>query len=265
MIVYIDVLVVINTLVNYFILLAVRKITRSQTKRWRIASGALIGGISSLLLFIENTGILMTALKILTAIVAVIVTFGIKPYKQFFKNLFFLFAITFIFGGFVLAIYMFFNKDILIYSNGIVYFDIDMTFLIICSVISYLIITLISKFTDKKAPRNKEYAITIENNGKSITSVGLMDTGNNLRDPFSGYPVLMVEKTLFQKLFSNEKIRYIPAMTVNGESLIKAFKPEKIIINGYSTDKVYIGESIIKLDEYEILLNINLEGVMSNE
>ena len=75
----------------------------------------------------------------------------------------------------------------------------------------------------------------------------------------------MVEKTLFQKLFSNEKIRYIPAMTVNGESLIKAFKPEKIIINGYSTDKVYIGESIIKLDEYEILLNINLEGVMSNE
>ena len=32
-----------------------------------------------------------------------------------------------------------------------------------------------------------------------------MDTGNNLCDPFSGYPVIMVDKTIFSQLFNEEK------------------------------------------------------------
>lgn len=265
LVVYVDVLIILNTLINYFILLAVRKITRSYTKRWRIALGALIGGVSSLLLFLENLGVIMTFLKILTAVLTVVVTFGVKPIKQLVKRIFFLFAITFIFGGFAFAVYMFFDKDILIYSNGIVYFDIDMTFLIVCSVFCYLIITLISKYTDKKAPKTKEYFVTIENNGKSVSVTALMDTGNNLRDPFSGYPVIMAEKSVFNQLFTEEKVRLIPVTTVNGESLIKAFRPKKITINNFITDKVYIGESTAVLDEYKIILNINLEGEIQNE
>ena len=123
--IYVDVLIVLNTLVNYFILLAVRKITRSYTKRWRLVVGALSAGLSSLLIFIENTGVVMTLLKVVTAILTVVITFGLKPVKQCLKRVFFLFAITFIFGGFALAVYMIFDKDILLYSNGIIYFDVD--------------------------------------------------------------------------------------------------------------------------------------------
>ena len=265
MTIYVDVLIVLNTLVNYFILLAVRKITRSYTKRWRFASGALFAGLSSLLIFVESLGVVMTLLKIATAILTVIITFGLKPLNLLFKRVFFLFTITFIFGGFVLAVYMLFDKDILLYSNGIVYFDVNMTFLVICSVISYILITLVTKFTDKKAPKNKEYMVCVENNSKSISCLGLMDTGNNLCDPFSGYPVIIVEKDVFNKLFMDDKIRLIPITTVNGESLIRAFRPEKITIGEYVTDKVYIGECVTPLDEYKIILNINLEGEMHND
>ena len=265
LVVYVDVLIVLNTLVNYFILLGVRKITRAYTVRWRIALGALSAGFSSLLIFIEDLGVIMTLLKILTAILTTAITFGTKPSKSFFKRLFLLFAITFIFGGFVLAVYIFFDKDIMIYSNGIVYFDVSMTFLVICAVISYLIITIISKIMDKKAPESKEYIVTIQNNGINITCNALMDTGNNLCDPFSGYPVIMVDKGVFIQLFNKDKIRLIPISTVNGDSLIRAFRPEKVAINNFSTDKVYIGESSAKLDEYKVILNINLEGEIHNE
>lgn len=227
--------------------------------------GALCGGLSSFLIFMDNLGIVMTVFKILTAILTVLITFGFKPPEHFLKRVFFLFAITFVFGGVALAVYMFFDKDILLYSNGIVYFDVDMTFLVICSVVSYIIITLLTKFTDKKAPKNKEYMVCIENNSKSISCMGLMDTGNNLRDPFSGYPVIMVEKSLFQKLYNEEKVRLIPVSTVNGESIIKAFRPQKFTIGDYSTDKVYIGECVTPLNEYKIILNINLEGEMHND
>ena len=195
----------------------------------------------------------------------IVTTFGIKPFKQFFKRLFFLFAITFLFGGVTYAIYIFFDKDVLIYSNGIIYFDVDITFLVICSVVSYLIITLLTKYMDKKSSSNKEYYVTIESNGKTVSCVGLMDTGNNLREPFSGYPVIIVDKSIFNQLYTTETTRLIPISTVNGESMIKAFKPQKIVVDKYVTDKVYIGESAVALDEYKIILNINIEGEMNND
>lgn len=162
------------------------------------------------------------------------------------------------------AVYIFFDKDILIYSNGIVYFDVDLTFLIVCTIISYLVITVISKITDKKAPKSKEKYVTVENAGKTISCTALVDTGNNLREPFSNLPVVMLDKELFNKLFTQEKIRLIPVSTVNGESLIKAFRPTRITIDNFSTDKVYIGESLSPLDEYKMILNINLEGEIYN-
>ena len=265
LIVYVDILVILNTLVNYFILLAIRKITRSYTKRWRIALGAFVGGISSLLLFLEYLNVVMTVLKVLSGVLMVVVTFGIKPLKQFVKRLFFLFAITFLFGGVTYAIYIFFDKDIMLYSNGIIYFDVDMTFLVVCSVISYCVITIITKYTDKKASKNKEYYVTIENNGKSVSCIALMDTGNNLREPFSNYPVIMADKSVFNQLYTDDTIRLIPITTVNGESLIKSFRPQKIAIGNFVADKVYVGESVSELDEYKIILNINLEGEMNND
>ena len=264
MCVYVDILIILNTIVNYFILLAVDKILRIQSKRWRVLLGGAVGGVSSLLLFLENLGIIMTLLKIITAIFMTIITFGIKPVKRLFKSTFLLFAITFLFGGLLFAIYIFLDKDILIYSNGIVYFDIDLTFLIVCTVISYLVITVIAKITDKKAPKSKEYYVTVESGGKTISCTALMDTGNNLREPFSGYPVIILDSSLFKKLFVQDKIRLIPISTVNGETLIKAFRPQKITINRFSINNVYIGESLTPLEEYKMILNINLEGELHN-
>ena len=75
----------------------------------------------------------------------------------------------------------------------------------------------------------------------------------------------MVDKSIFSQLFNEEKIRLIPISTVNGDSLIRAFRPEKVTINNFSTDKVFIGESNTNLDEYKVILNINLEGEIHNE
>ena len=134
-----------------------------------------------------------------------------------------------------------------------------------CTIISYIIITLISKITDKKAPKSKERYVIVENAGKTVSCTALVDTGNNLREPFSNLPVIMLDKELFNRLFTEEKMRLIPVSTVNGEALIKAFRPKRITIDNFSTDRVYIGESQSNLDEYKMILNINLEGELYND
>lgn len=247
-------------------LLAVKAMGRLDTTRWRILLGSIIGGASSLLLFLDNLGIVMTLLKILSAFLMSAITFGIKPIKKLLKATFYLFAICFVFGGLMLAIYMFTEIDIMLYKNGIIYFDIDITFLVICSAISYFVITIIAKLTDKKAPKSKEYYIRIETDKKIIACKSLMDTGNNLREPFSNYPVILAEKSIFEELFEvDDKIRLIPVSTVSGETLLKAYRPKQIEIGNFKTDKVYIAESLAPLDEYKIILNINLEGEMQND
>lgn len=275
LIIYVDVLVVLNTLVNYFMLLAVDKIGRNDATRVRMCLGALTGGISSLLIFLDSLGAVMTALKILSGILMTAVTFGIKPLKTLMKNIFWIFAICMAFGGITFALYTAFEIDLMLYTNGIVYFDIDMTFLTVTAVVSYLIITVISKLIDKKAPKEYEYFVTVQKGNKLVSCKGLMDTGNGLREPFSDYPVIMADRSVFEQLAGkittlddieeNDGIRLIPMSTVNDMTLVKAIRPDMLKIGDFETDKVYIAESDMPLDEYKIILNINLEGEMHNE
>lgn len=266
MTVYADILIVLNTLVNYFMLSAVKRISRESTSHLRLFLGALLGGISSLLIFWENAGALMTLIKAIVSFVMVLISFKFVSLKKFIKNTLWLFLISFIFGGLMLAVYLGLGVDALIYTNGIVYFDINMTFLVVCSVLAYCAVSLIAHFTDKKAPKNKEYYVTVSNGGKSVSCTALMDTGNNLREPFSGYPVITADKSVFGELFrDDEKFRLIPISTVGGEGLLKALRPDSFKSGGYITDKVYIAESAVQLNEYKIILNINLEEDLSNE
>lgn len=247
-------------------LLAVKIISRSDTTRIRIMLGALVGGLSSLLLFLDDLGVIMTLLKVISAILMSAISFGVKPFKSLFKNTFWLFAICFVFGGLMFAIYIFTETDIMLYTNGIIYFDVDITFLVICSALAYVVITIISKLTDKKAPKSHEYYIKIQTDKKTVSCKGLMDSGNNLREPFSNYPVILVNKRLFKDLFDeSDLMRLIPVSTVSGEALLKAYKPKSIEINNYKMDKVYIAESFSAIEEYEIILNINLEGEIHND
>lgn len=267
MTVYIDILIVLNTLVNYFMLLAVKRMSRSYTPRWRIALGALTGGVSSLLIFAESLGFIMTALKIVTSVVMVIIAFKFVSFKRLFKNILLLFVISFIFGGLVLAAYLLFDTDIMIYQSGIVYFDINMTFLVICSVIAYGAISLLSYFIDKKAPKNKEYYITVQKGERSVSCTALMDTGNNLREPFSGFPVILADKTVFSQLFGGMDdvgVRLIPATTASGSTVLKAYRPDNVSVGETAVNSVYIAESTQPLENYKIVLNINMEEEISD-
>ena len=95
LIVYVDVLVLINILVNYFMLLAVKLISRNKTSRIRIILAAMVGGASSLLLLLENLGALMALLKLLLAVLMSMIAFGIKPFKRLIKTTFWQLLICF--------------------------------------------------------------------------------------------------------------------------------------------------------------------------
>lgn len=262
MVVYVDVLVLINALVNYFMLLGVKIITGAETKRFRLIFGALAGGISALSVFL-NIGAAVTLIKILTAVLMVRISFPFVSAKAFFKKCVWLFIISAVFSGVCLVAYLLFDTDLMIYSNGTVYFDVDITFLTVCTVISYAVITLILRFTDKKIPKKQFYPITLISGGKNFTLRGFMDTGNNLKEPFSFAPVVVTNDEIYKKMRAegkNKTERIIPVSTVDGDGIMTAFKLDGAVFNEKEIHNIYLGRGERLPQNCDVLLCPDLLG-----
>lgn len=243
MTVYVDVLLIINTLVNYFMLLGVKIITRAESKRIRLVLGALAGGVSALSVFL-NLGFIATLIKIFTAGLMVRISFPFISAKVYLKKCVWLFIISAVFSGICLAIYLIFDTDLMIYLNGTVYFDIDITFLTVCTVISYGVITLILRFTDKKNPEKQYYPITLIAGSEKFTFRGFMDTGNNLKEPFSFAPVIVTSEKIYKKMYlagGKPKERIIPVSTVGGDGIMTAFKLDGAVFMEKEIHNIYLG------------------------
>lgn len=256
LIVYVDVLLFINALVNYFMLLGVKVISKAETKRIRIGLGAILGGASSITV-LYNLGYLATAIKILTGALMILVSFPFISLKSFFKKCLWLFLISFIFGGICFGVYTLFDTDLMIYSSGTVYFDIDITFLTVCTVISFVAISLISRLTDKKIPKKEFYDITIILGDNKQTLKGFMDTGNNLKEPFSFAPVIVTNEKIY-KIFCDDTFkrreRIIPVSTANGDGIIHAIRLDGAIFLGREIHNIYLGCSKNIPEGYDVLL-----------
>lgn len=286
-VVYVDVLVVLNIFVNYFLLLETAFISREKASRIRILLASILGGIYSLIIILPPLPTYLSILvKLFFSVTLVLASFKIKTIKHFIRMFLMFFFVNFAFAGLMFAIWMILKPNGMVYNNGAVYFNINALLLTILTIVCYVIIALISKLTQKNAPSNKVYTITVQLEDKTITGTALVDTGNSLCDTFSDTPVIVAEYRFIKDILPDElkeffnkseiykldnipepwenRIRLIPYNSVGSEGLLKSFKPDKIIISDRSkntqTDNVYIAvnNSALSNGEYSVLLNTRL-------
>ena len=96
MIIYLDLIFLINFIMDFYILSGVKFLLRLQTKFIRIIIGSLIGSLSLILLFFKLNIIEINLLKILISILMTYITFG---KNKFLNKLFYLYIISIILGG----------------------------------------------------------------------------------------------------------------------------------------------------------------------
>ena len=87
---------------------------------------------------------------------------------------------------------------------------------------------------------------------------GYMDTGNNLIDPITNLPVIMVNNKIN---FKSHKIFYVPYKVINNEAILKCVKVDKVYINSKEVNVLLglIDESVLK-NSIDIILNENIRG-----
>ena len=108
-------------------------------------------------------------------------------------------------------------------------------------------------------------SVSLTYEGKNIQGKGLIDTGNRLKEPFTGEPVIVGSRLFLQELLVSDSIlyRYIPYHTVGKESgMIPAFRADVLEISDREKKKeipdpwIAVNDSYVSADgEYELILN----------
>ncbi len=275
--VYVDVLIAINIFVNYFLLLLVKGALKLNVKRYRIFLGALAGGVYSLVIFLpEIPGILTFLMNLAASLAIVLISFKPDRPKPLLKIFLAFFGVNFAFAGVMLALWILFKPSGMIFNNSVVYFNVDIKILIISTVICYFVLTLIFKLSKRSAPENKIYSVTLCNGNRTVTVNALLDTGNTLRDSFTGKPVVIAEKSVISKLFDGQmreffengavpdgegknRIRLIPVNTVSDKGALRASVIDLLTVNekNISVKNVLLSQSKTDFSngEYSVLLN----------
>lgn len=275
MVIYADVLLVLNLFVNYFLLLITKRLLRVPVRRRRILCGAFLGALYSLVIFAPLMPTWLTILFNIAAVsVIVAASFPIHSFKAFFKAFAAFFAVNFAFGGAMLAIWLVFHPSGMVYQNGAVYFNIRIEVLLCSTVCCYLLFSLLLYFVKRKAPDNRLYTVVLEYQNKSVQTQALFDTGNSLTDGFSNTPVLVTTDRVMRKLVSDEvlaflhgeipekqdaSLRFIPCATVNGSGMLRGLIIDRVCLpkEGIFVEKPILAESAEHFDttEYEVILS----------
>ena len=282
MVIYIDILLITNLILNYLLLILTMGYTSIKAKKSLIMVASSIGCIYSLIsLFPQLPYSSIIISKLLICFFVVIVAFG---KKNILKSYCIFIIFNIIFSGLILILWNFVSPPGIHFHNGVIYFNISTHTLIFSILAVYILINIFSILTKKVPIDIKEYSIDIYINNKMVTLSGFVDTGNFLQDTFSLTPIVICNyKSIkdilpeeFSLLIDNEinysnnqltniitkfKVRLIPYKTIGDQKLIIVFKPDRFIINDKLTqveiNDIYIGLSnTSSIDKnYDVILN----------
>ncbi len=249
MVVYADILIFLNTLINFLLLCLTGRLYNQKLHIFRIVVAALIGGLFSLYLLIpQDVAIIELLVRAVSGAVMVLIAFGVKNAIKTLKLWVIMFAVSFIFAGFMMAVWCIFKPEWLLINNGTVYFDISPLSLIILSVCAYSVVAVVAIIFRRRQSKELTCEITISCDNRFVTTTALLDTGHNLRDNVFGSPVIIIDSKTGDDLFghitvnmplyaggsSDKRFRVIPYSTIGSGGLMPAFRCEyaEAILNG---------------------------------
>lgn len=255
--IYVDVLIVLNIYVNYFLLRMTAAITHSRLKTVRCFLAALYGSLFSLLILApELNSVVNLLIKLAAAVTVVMAAFGIHGYIRFIKNAVAFFTVNFVVAGAVYAVYAWFKPEFMRFGNSYFYIDFSLLILILVTAGLYFLLCLFRRFS--RSSGCDGYRVMIRLGRNTAVVEGLADTGNRLRDYFSGKPVIICGRDDLLPLelgeISTERLpkgfRLLPCTTVSAEGLIPVFHADELLIINSVTGERKSVDAMIGIGEH---------------
>ena len=242
---YADILFLIDFSMDALTLYMTGRFTRTEMKTRRIAISAAFGGVVSVVITALSAGRLISlAVGVICSAVMTYIAFGRSKVPVFVTRVSVLWSGGMLLGGVMTAVSSF-GVSV---EHGEVKREKSTVMLVFLTgaLIALLLFAILGR-----SKKIKETEVKLSNGERSVTVMGLVDSGNLLKDPFSGKPVIVLSKKTSTALFGDtaeslchafgdsevpdefkSRIRAIPVKTVSGESLLAGIGLDRISIGG---------------------------------
>ena len=276
-VVYADLLFLVNFSMDFLCFFITARLLHRPFRIWRSILASAMGGVYSVVVLFMNFKMLPGFIADLGfCILMCLCATGIKGKRtsEFFLYTSVYFGVSVGTGGCMTAMYSLLNRmDLPLSAVKDNPDGISVWIFGLLAIVSGIVAMAGGKMF-KNASASEVSTLEITYGGRTLSLRGMLDTGNMLKDPISGRPVIIIDKVSLKGFISESiidkamrgdiagiieenyesKVRLIPMKTASGGSMICAFAPQKIIgKNGVEIDALF-APAALRLDSDKIAM-----------
>jgi len=246
LVVYADVFVIVNLYIDFFLLWCVRRFLHLHAKGWRLVAGSLCGALCGLVSLVPLPNWVSLLAGGAVAFAAAAGAFWPLKWQQMLRAWLCLWVFSFLLAGFFLFLIRFFAPANVAVLGNAVYFDLSLPLLFLFTCLAYGVFWVFQRLFPRDTSPLRLCTLCIENRGTSVKLTAKADTGNDLREPFSGLPVIVCEAGSLMEAAPDAaldflatgtvpeapspSLRLIPFSTLGASGLLPAFRAEKVTL-----------------------------------
>jgi len=256
MVVYLDVLVFENFIIDSFLIFITSQLMRIRVKIWALAAASLAGGLYAAA-YLLNTKIFgFIIFKLFFSFIMIFITFRGGKLKRIINGTLVLISLSMLLAGF--CVFTIPTNGLFFYWNSISYKNI-----LLGIMLTYILLwQVIYCIRERKKIECLLYNVEIVSKYGNKVIKCFLDTGNNLKEPVTKIPVIIIYRNCLKEFkIDQQELVKIPYYTVGGfSSEINAFMADYIKI--YDKNETYKQKAFIGLSDKELSKNEEYDGLL---
>ncbi|AOR23201.1 sigma-E processing peptidase SpoIIGA [Clostridium taeniosporum] len=231
--VYIDILILENFIVNLFLMILTMKILKYKVKDILLICSGFIGALYTIVLLFPNLNILTSfPCRIIVLYIMIKISYRKQGIINTIKAMSIFLLLTFTLSG--LCFLFSINQNQYFIGQSFEISKYSIKYLILGGMIIYMFFNrLIEYIKNKLMINNFKFNIQFKVSDKVYDIKSFLDTGNELREPISNLPCILIEKDFISTIdFNGNDTYYIPYSAIGYGGNLKGIKVESIKIKG---------------------------------
>lgn len=255
MVIYVDVLLIVNFLISYFLMLASALLAGYTYERKRIVAGALVSAVFCLYIFVQGKNIIFDILfKLFSLFVSSSISFGFSNRRKFLIQTSCYLFLNMLLTGTTALISI--ESKAVYYSNMFFYFKINPVVLVLASGVIYISIMMFEMIKDRITPQ-KTYTMDVVFDEFSLCGLtAFYDSGCNIKDIVSNKEVILISihrhihqmpHNVAQSIlrfvsedYEHTQVHFVPVFfkTISGEGMLPGIKTKYIMVENKRIENV---------------------------
>jgi stage II sporulation protein GA (sporulation sigma-E factor processing peptidase) len=281
-VVYVDLIFLLNLLIDATTLKTTAWARKISARPWRILAASVIGALYVMMMFFPAMSFMFTfVVKCVFSVLMLLTAFGFGSLQHFLRNFGVFYLVNFAAAGGIFAVHYFMQSShevwngMLFTQSGGLSFQLKIGGLFVVVLFPLLIWLYRTVFMSVKERTDLTHyfaAAEIYLGPHCCSCTGLIDTGNQLYDPLTRTPVMVMEVSSWKDVLPEswinriqeddsdemlramgedqfewqERLRFVPYKGIHkGAHFMLAIKPDKVVIthndSTTETEKVFIG------------------------